>query len=300
VAEKKKSLIAQARALFEAQPELFSDVPRGVDKTKPPVECSGERLFKWKPKLYADIVKAMAQPWCSQRWTCETFHISPHTYRAVRARENVAIATLKKEILADLVHLSKLSAERAIELMPGASCKDSLIGLGIAVDKLQLLSGDATTRVEHVNPEPHFNGEAEFKRFLDELLDEKQANARVIEQGAEPGDAGMGLCAPGKFPKSAAAAPLLPGDAETNEAEVERDPLPPLESAAFAPGTADSVDPSEARPPPARRHGKRPGSVVNPGAAVPDGVGKDDAVGVARGPAELQAGELWGRRGRSG
>jgi hypothetical protein len=72
----KTSWIVQARAQFEAQPELFPDpdIPN-IDKTTPKRQCTGGRLFKEDPEAYQGIVKALATPGCSVRWICDTYHV---------------------------------------------------------------------------------------------------------------------------------------------------------------------------------------------------------------------------------
>jgi hypothetical protein len=197
----KTSWIVQAREQFEAQPQLFDDpdIPK-IDKTKPPYKCSGERLFQRHPKRYADVVKAMATPGCSQRWTCETFQISPHTYRSIKEREQISIATQKKIVLSNLLHGAQLASERAIELLPAASCKDALIGVGILVDKVQLLSGDVTARIEVEHTGPKLSNLEQFEQIIQGL--EKKVEGRVIEpsEGAPETE----LAAENRFPKESA------------------------------------------------------------------------------------------------
>jgi hypothetical protein len=72
--------------------------------------------------------------------------VSDHTIRSVASREGIAIATVKKEVLANITHGLRLASERVIELMPEASARDALIGVGILGEKMQLLQGEPTAR----------------------------------------------------------------------------------------------------------------------------------------------------------
>jgi hypothetical protein len=68
----------------------------------------------------------------------------------VKEREGISIAAQKKGILSNITHGLRLASERVIDVMPTASTKDALIGVGILTEKMQLLSGEVTSRVEHV------------------------------------------------------------------------------------------------------------------------------------------------------
>src|SRR5207244_12717769 len=50
----------------------------------------------------------------------------------------------KKTVLSNITHGLRLASERVIEMMPDASAKDALLGVGILTDKMQLLSGEPT------------------------------------------------------------------------------------------------------------------------------------------------------------
>jgi transposase-like protein len=186
VAVTNKSLILKSEAEAAAAPFLFSedDLPK-IDKTRPKFHCTGERLFRDRPDVYKALVKLLAEPGVSVRTICRELNVSDHTIRSVAAREGVPIATAKKQVLANITHGMRLASERVIELMPEASAKDALIGVGILGDKMALLSGEPTVRFE-IND--RFDvGEA--LRKLNEQAREamKRANligaeAKIIEQ----------------------------------------------------------------------------------------------------------------------
>ena len=140
----KDSLILKEKAELEAAPFLFSedDLPE-VDKTKPKFHCTGERLFRDRPDVYKTVVRMLAEPGVSIRSICATLHVTDDTVRAVKERENVSIAAEKKTVLKNIAHGLRLAPERVTQLMPEASAKDALIGVGIFGDKMALLGDEA-------------------------------------------------------------------------------------------------------------------------------------------------------------
>jgi transposase-like protein len=146
---KDKSLILREQAELESAPFLFSEdeLPK-IDKTKPKFHCTGERLFRDRRDVYEAVVKLLAEPGVSIRTICRECHVSDHTIRSVAAREGIAIAAAKKEVLANTRHGLRLATERVIETIPEASTRDALIGVGILAEKEALLSGGPTIRID--------------------------------------------------------------------------------------------------------------------------------------------------------
>jgi transposase-like protein len=176
-----ESLILKEQAEAAAEPFLFaqSDFPE-IDKAKPKFHCTGERLFRDRPDVYKAVVRLLAEPGVSVRTICRECNVSDHTIRSVAARENIPIATVKKEVLANIAHGMRLASERVIELMPEASAKDALIGVGILGDKMALLSGEPTARIEI--------GCFDFGAAMNKLMEEARAamkRAKVIETGLD-------------------------------------------------------------------------------------------------------------------
>jgi transposase-like protein len=182
------SLILKEQAELGAAPFLFSedDLPR-IDKEKPKFHCTGERLFRDRPEVYKAVVKLLAEPGVSVRTICRECHVSDHTIRSVASREGIAIATVKKEVLSNIAHGMRLASERVIELMPEANARDALLGVGILGDKMALLGGEPTARLE-INE--HFDmarGIAELNEMLnkaEKLYRLKLANAQVVDDPA--------------------------------------------------------------------------------------------------------------------
>jgi hypothetical protein len=162
-----ESLILKDRAELEAAPFFPNfDLPE-IDKAKPRFHCTGERLFRDRKDVYEAVVKLLAEPGVSIREICRTLHVTDDTVRSVKERENISIAALKKGVLSKLTHGLHLASDRVIEMMPSASARDALLGVGILADKVQLLSGEATIRVEQTEREDIFASWAEFVRSLE-------------------------------------------------------------------------------------------------------------------------------------
>jgi hypothetical protein len=143
-----ESLIVKEQAELEAAPFLPDlDLPE-IDKAKPKFHCSGERLFRDRPDIYKALVMLLAEPGVSIRTMCRELHVSDHTIRSVAAREQISIATVKKQVLSNITHGLRLASDRVIEMMPTASTRDALIGVGILGEKMQLLGGDVTARID--------------------------------------------------------------------------------------------------------------------------------------------------------
>src|SRR2546426_12256502 len=125
------SLILKEQAEIEAAPFFPNfDLPE-IDKTKPKFNFTGDRLFRDRPDVYKAVVHLLAEPGVTVRTICRELHVTDDTVRAVKARENISIAAEKKTVLSNITHGLRLASERVIELMPTASTRDSLIGVGI-------------------------------------------------------------------------------------------------------------------------------------------------------------------------
>ncbi len=175
------SLILKEEAENDAAPFLFSDgeLPE-IDKGRPKFHCTGERLFRDRPDIYKAVVKLIAEPGVSIRTICRECHVSDHTVRSIAAREKIPIAQVKKEVLANITHGLRLASERVIELMPEASARDALIGVGILGEKMQLLGGDPTSHHE-IKLDEGRNFVEQAARMLQQMRDEASARARAAK-----------------------------------------------------------------------------------------------------------------------
>jgi hypothetical protein len=165
------SSLAAAKAPFF---KFYDEMPE-LDREKPQWHCTGEHLKKHRPDVYQCALDMLCEPGVSVRSICRTLHISHNTLASIQEREQANLDTRKKVVLKTITRGLRLCAERVEELAPGMSARDALIGVGILGEKMQLLAGDVTTRIE-VTP---VNIIERFNRLHERL--EKLANARIIE-----------------------------------------------------------------------------------------------------------------------
>ncbi len=149
-ATKAATPLQESEAALSAAPFLFSEDEIGFEKLEATGEFTGERLLARRPEVYRAVVR-MAAEGQSISATARALSVSRNTVAAVREREGISIEQEKKELLRDVRRAARLSVERAIELVPSInSAKDAAIVAAVMVDKMQLLSGEATSRVEKV------------------------------------------------------------------------------------------------------------------------------------------------------
>ena len=166
MAKRGASLIQEAAAAQVAAPALsfFSEIEEAEKRLAESGEFTGERLFRDRPGVYAAAVR-MAAEGQSISATARALGISRNTVCAVREREGVSVEQERKELLKDLRKASRLGVEKVLELMPDLkSAKDAAITAAVMLDKMQLLSGEATARVERVEVRPD-----QVKAFVDSL-----------------------------------------------------------------------------------------------------------------------------------
>lgn len=165
--------LQEAEAAKSAAPFLFSEQEIGFEKLEAAGEFSGERLLARRPEAYRAVV-SMAAEGLSISATARALSVSRNTVTAVREREGISIEQEKKELLRDVRRAARLSVERAIELVPSInSAKDAAIVAAVMVDKMQLLSGEATSRIEKVE-------------VCQDKLSEMLANLPVLEAELVP------------------------------------------------------------------------------------------------------------------
>jgi hypothetical protein len=188
MAKRGASLIQSAAAAEAAAPALsfFSEVEEAEKRLAQAGEFTGERLHRDRPGIYAAVVR-MAAEGQSISATARALGVSRNTVCAVREREGISVEQEKKELLKDLRRASRLGVEKVIELLPETkAAKDAAIVSAVMIDKLQLLSGEATARVERVEVRPD-----QVKAFVDSL---PVIEAEVIEEfstGVAAGTAGQ-------------------------------------------------------------------------------------------------------------
>ena len=138
------------KAAESAAPFLFNFEELSAEKLEGVGEFTGERLLARRPDAYQAIIRMSAEG-LSISAQARALGVSRNTVCAVRDREGFSIEQDKKDLLRDVRRAARLSVERAIELVPCIqNAKDAAIVAAVMVDKLQLLSGEATSRVEKV------------------------------------------------------------------------------------------------------------------------------------------------------
>ena len=171
-----ESLIAKEQAQREIAPFFPNFELPEVDRSKRKFHCTGERLFRDRPDVYKAVVRMLAEPGVTILNICRTLHVTDDVVRSVKERENISIAQEKKTVLANITHGLRLASERVIELMPEAPVRDALIGVGILGEKMQLLDGEPTARI-------NTNQHIDFDALFEELRREAEETMKLMKAG---------------------------------------------------------------------------------------------------------------------
>jgi len=145
--EDSRSLISLSEQAMSASPVLFESTEWQALESAG--TFTGERLYAQKPNVYHAICKGLAER-IGIRAIARAYKVSPNTIYAVMERENVTIDTLKEQAIRDLRLGVVIGAERMRELFLDGDMKpgELAVALGISIEKLLLLCGEATSRVE--------------------------------------------------------------------------------------------------------------------------------------------------------
>jgi hypothetical protein len=168
------SLIARRAEQVAAAPPLFSaEVLDALASAEARGEFTGERLFSQRPDIYRAVVELLGQG-VGVRQISRTLRVSHNTIAAVRHREGQTVDTLKEQTIATLARFVGAASERLLEEVQTIKLESLPVALGIAAEKLLLLSGQATQRIAHVDEAPQVPAFAAW-------LQEKKADAVEIE-----------------------------------------------------------------------------------------------------------------------
>lgn len=116
------------------------------------------------------------------RFICRSYRVGWHTLESIRAKHGVKIATVKKVIAQRMATFVQLGIETLLDdLAAGRLDTDKLgVTLGIVADKMQILTGEATSIVQHQDGAP---------RITAETLREKLAGMkRALPTGSSGGE----------------------------------------------------------------------------------------------------------------
>lgn len=151
----KPSLLEEVAADEAAAPSLFlvDSQEEGTENMEKRGEFTAERLMESRPTIYRAIVDGLGQG-LGVRQLCRAYRVSHHTVAAVMSRESNAIATVKERTVATLRTFGRLAADRLLDEVDQIPIQSLPIALGIAVEKAELLSGGATSRIEHADSGP--------------------------------------------------------------------------------------------------------------------------------------------------
>jgi hypothetical protein len=135
--------------MVEANGQLQSS----QDTRKPKGNYTGERLQLLRPEIYRRVVELLAEPreHVSIREICRRCHVTDDTVKAVEKREAIPIAARKEALMVQAARIAKLAYDRVEDQIEAAPLPQAVVTAGVFTDKLQLLSGDATARLENFN-----------------------------------------------------------------------------------------------------------------------------------------------------
>jgi hypothetical protein len=164
---------------------LFSgeQLPK-IDPAQPIWHCTGEYLRKARPDVWNAVMDALAEPGVSIRMICRAFRVSHNTVSSIQEREAANLDARKKNILGTISRGLRLCAERVEELGPTMTSRDAVIGVGVLTEKLQLLGGDPTARVEMISGPDLFGKLAELHRKFTEAIGVAGENVALKGPGA--------------------------------------------------------------------------------------------------------------------
>jgi hypothetical protein len=220
----------------EKQELLPMDLPAAALESLEAVESrgefTGERLASQDPDRYRACVELLGRL-APVSMIAKVLRISPNTVRGVRAREGESIDDLKKRTVAHLTKFVGIAAERFAEEADSIDIDKLAVPMGIATEKLLLLTGQATSRVEHTDRAP---APIDFASYLQSLPDvtppemgyegETLAQRASLDLGELAG-AGGDLASSGDLEQGA----------ETREADIESAGLPGAMAMATAQAT---------------------------------------------------------------
>ncbi len=126
---------------FDEAAALGSELLESVD-SKRARGYSGKIIEKDEQKVHCILAaRSMGYP---IRQVCSAFAVSAHTVAEIERRHAVKLATLKDRLARKFGVFVELGIDRAIEEVDSMDIDKLLVSLGIAADKLQVLTGEAS------------------------------------------------------------------------------------------------------------------------------------------------------------
>jgi hypothetical protein len=146
-----------------------------LQKTK----YSGKIVEKNKERVEAILAaRAMGFP---LRSICNGFSVSAHTISELELRHRSKLATLKERLARKFGAFVELGIDRAIEEVDQMDIDKLLVNLGIATDKLQVLSGEPSMIIGNTS-----DGPRQFTvEWMKERLSRREINVTATGLGVE-------------------------------------------------------------------------------------------------------------------
>lgn len=135
-------------------PDLEPQAVEAIEARERAGEFTGERLFRQRPGTYMEVVRMLGGSGLGVKAIARRLGVSVNTVRAVRMREGAAVDTQREKTVAHLADFVELAAGRLADEAGEMPLAQLAVPLGIAVEKMQLLSGGATARVEIIQVPP--------------------------------------------------------------------------------------------------------------------------------------------------
>lgn len=137
---------AEQATLLDVPPDMDPCGPQGSDAL-----YTAERARKHRPEA-CRIAVEMLGAGMSLRRVMKLTRLHPYTIRALQeGPERETLETLKGRTKVALSYFVAVGAEKMMEEVESMDLDKLPIAVAVAIDKLQLLSGGATERIEHVH-----------------------------------------------------------------------------------------------------------------------------------------------------
>jgi hypothetical protein len=122
------------------------------NRSEPKGRFTGQRVKAMRPETYRRVVELLAEPRSHVPYhhICRLLRVSEHTVKAIEKTESAPIAERKQRLLAKALRIADKAADRIESQIDGANITQATVAFGVATEKVQLLSGDMTARIEDV------------------------------------------------------------------------------------------------------------------------------------------------------
>ncbi len=162
---------------------------------------TGQLLKSLRPEIYRQVVDLLAEPreHVSYREIARVCKVGGSTIKAVEVAEAESIIERKAKLLRKVTRVAERAWSTVEDKLDGANLAQATICAGIATDKMILLGGEQTMRLEIGNFRPEIDIYATFAKLTAELcnaaanlsdpLQERPIDAQIVEPRALPDSA---------------------------------------------------------------------------------------------------------------